>query len=85
MCCVVKESPGCRWLAPDLEGQWPADVLIPKQINKKVINPIRGVGETALPLIEVRHVVTSITKHTVTLHVPRQQMSVATSQSPGNH
>lgn len=46
MCCVVKERPGCRWLAPDLEGPWPADMLIPKQVNKEVISPIRTVGET---------------------------------------
>lgn len=84
MCCVAKESPGCRWLAHDLEGLWPADVLTPKQINKEVINPIRAVGETALPPIQVKCVLTSITEHMVTLHVPRKQISIASSQRPAN-
>lgn len=85
MCCVAKESPGCRWLAPDLEGPWPADVLIPKQINKEAITSLRAVEETALPLIQVKCVLTSITEYMVTLHVPRKQIAIASSQSPGNH
>lgn len=80
MCCVAKESPGCRWLAPDLEGPWPADVLIPKQINKEAINPIRAV----LPPIQVKHLLASIPEHVVTLCVPRKQISIASSQRPGN-
>lgn len=84
MCCVAKESPGCRCLAPELEGPWPADVLIPAQINKEVINPIKAVGENALPPIQVKHVLTSITEHIVTLHVPGKQISIASLQSPGN-
>lgn len=85
MCYVVKKSPGCRWLAPDLEGPWPADVLIPQQINKEVINPIRAVGVTALPPIQVKHVLTSIAEHMVTLHVSRKQFSVASLQNPVTH
>lgn len=82
MCCVAKERPGCRWLASDLEGPWPPDVLTPKQVNKEVINPIRAVGETALPLIQVKHVLTSITEYILILRVPRKQISITSSQKP---